>query len=579
MPILSPSSCQSTNRQDALLSFLVAAVAGLVLLATNCRESLAQDPIERDAIRAIEHDYNVGEADRQLTVVTLRSRKDVTLSSNLIRLGDVVEPVDPDMPGWAQLARLGIGLVPVDGTEMVIERERLESFIHSGHKSPILIRWIGPAEIKVRCQAKRRGFQSSVMTGDGHHSLEERHASASEILKASATSPLGGEVAGATAKLSTLKSIANVDPQYLLKIKRWILAASSVTEDNHLNRYDFRVLEVEKIRPTKRNLDVAILGTGFLQVTDPISKGRSCVPAGALSVDANGDLVLASERTSVPLYPAVNVPSGTQSLRIKSDGTVEVQVGDVLTWVVAGKIAVSTHAHLGDRVSREEAVTLASATGVDVETIAAQAGGSWQVLQGFLESPSQEAYQDFESIAGVEAVTCLHSLREGLCKFRLQGRGLDGPIDLVVGLHLTAKPVVVAPKKSFPRGHRLALQDLHLISIEVGDVEERQFDSLQQLVGMEVSKSLRLNRPILISDVRQPTLVHRGDLLDLRVVGAGIVITTAAKALEDGPLNGLVEVETLRPRKRKIARVVASGVVEILSRPPQVGNLLEKRRK
>ena len=72
-------------------------------------------------------------------------------------------------------------------------------------------------------------------------------------------------------------------------------------------------------------------------------------------------------------------------------------------------------------VSRDEAVTLASATGLGKEMLAAEAGGSWQVLQGFLESPSQEAYREFESIAGVEAVTCLHSLREGLCKFRLQG--------------------------------------------------------------------------------------------------------------------------------------------------------------
>ena len=48
---------------------------------------------------------------------------------------------------------------------------------------------------------------------------------------------------------------------------------------------------------------------------------------------------------------------------------------------------------------------------------------------------------------------------------------------------------------------------------------------------------------------------------------------------DDGPLDGLIEVEMMRPRKRKIARVVAAGVVEILTRPPQVGNLLETRRK
>ena len=95
---------------------------------------------------------------------------------------------------------------------------------------------------------------------------------------------------------------------------------------------------------------------------------------------------------------------------------------------------------------------------------------------------------------------------------------------------------------------------------------------------MEVSKSLRVNRPILSGDVRQPTVVKRGELLDLRVVGAGIV-STPAKALNDGPLNGLIEVETMRPRKKKIARVVGPGVVEILTRPPQVEKILETRRK
>ncbi len=575
MPILSPFSRKSTRRRDALLRFLVAGFACLVLLAALIGETSAQEAIERDAIRLIENDYNVGEVNRRLTVVTLRSRNNVALASNLIRLGDVVEPVVSDMPGWSRIARLGIGLVPVDGTEMVIERDRLEPFIHSSHKSPVLIRWIGPQKINVRCQSGRAKPQPTAMAGPEHHAESAKIASVPEILRASATSPLDG----ANTKLATQRSIANVDRQYLLKVKRWIVSAFLSSGENRLDRYEFQVAEVEKIRPTKRNLDVAILGTGFVQVTDPTTREPAYVPAGALNVDVNGDLVLASERASMALCPVVNIPNDAQDIRIKSDGTVEAQSGDVGIWTKVGKIEVSTHLPGRGRVSRDEAVTLASATGLGPEMLAAEAGGSWQVLQGFLESPRQEAYQDFESIAGVEAVTCLHSLREGLCKFRLQGRGLDGPVDLIVGLHLTAKPVVAAPKKSYPRGHRLALQDLHLIPIELGEVDEKQFDSLQQLVGMEVSKSLRLNRPILRSDVRQPTIVRRGDLLDLRVVGAGIVITTAAKALEDGPLNGLVEVETLRPRKRKFARVVSSGVVEILSRPPRVGNLLEERRK
>ncbi len=578
MLILSPSLRHSTGGRDAPLNTLVVGFLCLVLLATLCDEASSQDVLERDAIRRIERDYNAGEANRRLAVVTFRSRENVTLATNLIRLGDVVEPVDPDMPGWSQIARLGIGLVPVDGAEMVVERNRLEPFIQSGHKRPLLIRWMGPEETKVRCQPRHGALDPTAVAAAEHNSVSANMASASEILRASAASPLAGARHGSNMGFATQRSIASVDRQYLLKVKRWIIAAFSSSGDTRLDRYDFRVAEVEKIRPTQRNLDVAILGTGFLQVTDPTSKERAYVPAGALDIDVNGDLVLASEHADMRLDPTVNIPKDAQRIRIKADGTVEAQVGDIVGWAVVGKIFVSSHVPQSGHVNRAT-VMLASATGTDSETLVADVGGAWQVLQGFLESPCHEAYHDFESIAGVETVTCLHRLREGLCKFRLQGRGFDGPVDLIVGLHLTAKPVAVAPKKSYPRGHRLAFQDLHLIPIEVDEVDEKQFDSVQQLVGMEVSKSLRLNRPILRSDVRQPTLVHRGDLLDLRVVGAGIVITTAAKAIEDGPMNGLVEVETLRPRKRKLARVVGSGVVEILSRPPQVGDLLEERRK
>ena len=572
MPTLSSFVTLHTRWRDARLSSFVVGVACLSLIGALEQESCAQD-----AIRRIERDYDLGQENRRLTVATLRSRDRVALASNLIRLGDVVEPVDPDMPGWSEIARLGIGLVPVDGTEMVIQRHRLEPFIHSGHKRPLLIRWIGPQETKVRCQDPQEASQANAMGGSDRHSVKGSSGEAPEILRASATASLDGMLEGASA-IATQRSIENLDAQLLIRVKRWMAAALASSGDNRLDRYDFQVVDVEKIRPTKRSLDIAILGAGFLQVTDPASGSRKYASAGSLDIDRNGDLLLVSEPANMPLYPAVNIPTATQGIRIKSDGTVDVQIGDMVTWKSVGKIVVSTN--LPETVPVKEAtVMLASANQPNSQTRSDADVNSWQVLQGFLELSSHEAYEEFESIAGVEAVTCLHRLREGSCKFRLQGRGVDGPVDLIVGLQLTPKPVVVAPKKSYPRGHRLAAQDLHLIPIEVGEVDEKQFGSLQQLVGMEVSKSLRLNRPILKTDVRHPTVVRRGDLLDLRVVGAGIVITTPAKALEDGPINGLVEVETLRPRKRKIARIVASGVVEILSRPPQVGNLLEERRK
>jgi flagella basal body P-ring formation protein FlgA len=554
----------------------------LISFAAHCTELSAQDAIER-----IEDEYNAWEKDRRLTAVTFRSLKSVLLSSSLIRLGDVVEPVDPDLPGWEQISRLGIGLVPVGGAEMLIERARMEPFIQSGQQHPTLIRWIGPSKIRVCCRIRhafkeKPAFNEKKVAFTPDSIASHRgpgKPSVSEILRASAASPTEGTGDQAVSESRRERSVDTVDPKHLQKLQRWIRTGYAVSVSGGLDLYDFRIVEVEKIRPTQRNLDLAILGKGFLQVLDPTTGGRVCVPAGKLDVDVNGDLVVANDRLIMPLHPTVNIPSDTVHVRIKSDGLVKVQRSGLEEWEAVGKLLVSTSGQPVDQRHGSETVALANADGSVGTSAIADIHASWQVLQGFLEASSREAYQDFESITGIETVSGLHGLRNGICKFRIQGRGLDGPVDLIVSLELDAKPVVAAPRKSFPRGHRLTLQDLHLIPIDVDQVDEKQFDSLRQLVGLEVSKSLRVNRPIVKSDVRQPTLVRRGDLLDLRVVGAGVVVTTSAKALDDGPLDGLIEVETMRPRKRKIARVVSAGVVEILSRPPQVSNLLETRRK
>ena len=48
------------------------------------------------------------EESRRLAAVTFRSFKNVKLSTNLIRLGDVVEPMDSNLPGWEQISRLAL---------------------------------------------------------------------------------------------------------------------------------------------------------------------------------------------------------------------------------------------------------------------------------------------------------------------------------------------------------------------------------------------------------------------------------------------------------------------------------------
>lgn len=73
---------------------------------------------------------------------------------------------------------------------------------------------------------------------------------------------------------------------------------------------------------TGGNLDLAIVGDGFFQIND----GTQILytRAGNFSVNANGEVVLASANQARPLNPAITIPQGTTQVSISSDGIVSI---------------------------------------------------------------------------------------------------------------------------------------------------------------------------------------------------------------------------------------------------------------
>ena len=87
-----------------------------------------------------------------------------------------------------------------------------------------------------------------------------------------------------------------------------------------------RIVATEKdytqgsVLQTNASLDMSVNGRGFLQITMPdgtIAYTRD----GTFSLDNQGNVVTAS---GYPLQPAINIPAGTQSVTIGSDGFVSV---------------------------------------------------------------------------------------------------------------------------------------------------------------------------------------------------------------------------------------------------------------
>src|ERR1700676_3418910 len=85
-----------------------------------------------------------------------------------------------------------------------------------------------------------------------------------------------------------------------------------------------RIVATEKdytqggVNQTGNSLDIAVSGRGFLQITQPdgtIAYTRD----GAFTLDNQGNIVTSA---GYPLQPAVNIPAGTQTITVGTDGVV-----------------------------------------------------------------------------------------------------------------------------------------------------------------------------------------------------------------------------------------------------------------
>ena len=346
-----------------------------------------------------------------------RAISPATVSTPIVRLEDVVQPLDPNLAGWPRLRREMIGLVPVDGTPMTLDRDRLAQAIRNAEATPASFDWVGPQRIVVQ-HVKHRNSDLA------------NHATPTQ--------------------------------------RRW--------------------------RPY------------------PFSDGRPESPVP----DPNAIAPVSANVTS----PSLSAAEATSVLR----------------WIENS--FHKQHSEISD---------------------------SYEISI----DPKQSQLIPLKMMLVPPTLEMLAEPAEGVLHCRVSGHNVSGPCQSVVEVRLKKHPLAVFPRSTIPRGRRLTARDLIEKPIPAAKRSESMVDDLHSLVGLEVKSMLPEGRPIKIEQVGPPLLVRRGDLLDLRVSGGGVQVTTRAKALDDGAESDVIQVETLAPKKRLQVRVVQSGLVEIVTRAPR----------
>lgn len=151
--------------------------------------------------------------------------------------------------------------------------------------------------------------------------------------------------------------------------------------------------------------------------------------------------------------------------------------------------------------------------------------------------------------------------------FTSAGDSREISIDTVVSKP-TMQVVAVRPLR---RGQVVQASDV-VLQLPDTDKQPRQgaqqasYTSLDEVVGMEMQRSVTPGQALASGSVRRPLLVRRGDVVTVYARSAGIEVRTVARAKDDGAENDLVVVESLDRDRRPIrARVTDIRTVDVLA--------------
>jgi len=148
------------------------------------------------------------------------------------------------------------------------------------------------------------------------------------------------------------------------------------------------------LNQTGRELDVAILGKGFMRVLDPASQNVMYTRAGNLDINANGQLVIGSAQVGRLLDPPINIPEDATSITINSEGEVLTAIPGQPELALQGQISLATFINPDGLLKvGENMFQQTDASGPEQQGIPNQQGFG-QIRQGNLEASNVEPVQE-----------------------------------------------------------------------------------------------------------------------------------------------------------------------------------------
>ena len=139
-----------------------------------------------------------------------------------------------------------------------------------------------------------------------------------------------------------------------------------------------------------------------------------------------------------------------------------------------------------------------------------------------------------------------------------------------------ASPAVAAGAVAQPQTVEIAVLSAAVQAGEIisaNDLETQAIDArrargaltMAEIAGLEARRPLSAGTPVRAHDLRQPTLIKKGQAVTMVVSHGALTIAAKGKALEDGSKGAIVRVQNLSSNQVIQGEVTANGLVSVSS--------------
>ncbi|MGI1677405.1 MAG: flagellar basal body P-ring formation protein FlgA [Cellvibrionaceae bacterium] len=137
------------------------------------------------------------------------------------------------------------------------------------------------------------------------------------------------------------------------------------------------------------------------------------------------------------------------------------------------------------------------------------------------------------------------------------------PWSVYVSTRVAIMDDVIVAITSLPKGTVLSAGHIDVATVNISEIGSHYATDINQLIGKAISRNIQRGKPIRLANLKEPTVVKRGQEVVIEAQTGGIMVAAYATAMSDGRIGEKISVKNNQSNQVVKATVLSSGRVGV----------------